>query len=276
MLIANPIYAVVFKYLLEDIEIARDLISTILGEKVTELQVKPQETLVQGETGEIKIFHLDFKAIIETKEGNQRTVLIELQKAKKSYDIMRFRKYLGENYTKEEIQRNELGELESSVIEIVTIYILGFKLEGVDVPVLKVSRKYQDAITQEEVSAENEFIQKLTHECYTIQIPRLQHKQRNQLEEVLEIFSHDYVTDNLHTLNFEKSSKNALVKKMLRRLSKAAASEKIRKTMDAEDALDRLINRETEAKLKEYEEKLQASEREKAALKEQLDEALKG
>lgn len=31
MLIANPIYDVVFKYLLEDIEIARGLLTAILG-----------------------------------------------------------------------------------------------------------------------------------------------------------------------------------------------------------------------------------------------------
>jgi hypothetical protein len=44
MIIANPIYDVVFKYLLEDIEIARDLLSTILGEEVVSLELKAQET----------------------------------------------------------------------------------------------------------------------------------------------------------------------------------------------------------------------------------------
>ena len=33
MIIANPIYDVVFKYLLEDADIARDLLSTILGRR---------------------------------------------------------------------------------------------------------------------------------------------------------------------------------------------------------------------------------------------------
>jgi hypothetical protein len=33
ILIANPIYDVVFKYLLEDIDIAKELLSTILGTK---------------------------------------------------------------------------------------------------------------------------------------------------------------------------------------------------------------------------------------------------
>lgn len=263
MNIANPIYDVVFKYLLEDLEIARELLSTILGANITWLQVKPQETLVQDDNGEIKIFHLDFKATIDLEGGKQKTVLIELQKAKKSYDILRFRKYLGENYAKEEVRKNEKGELESYSLEIVSIYILGFKLDGVNVPVLKVSRKFEDAITHEEVLANNEFIFNLTHESYTIQIPRLQNHQRNQLEEVLEIFSQDNVTDDLHILNFTKQAKNPLVKKMLRRLSKAAADEKIKKTMDAEDMIARLISREMAQKVKEYEEKLKESEAEK-------------
>jgi hypothetical protein len=262
MIIANPIYDVVFKYLLEDAEIARELLSTILGVNIIQLSVKPQETLVQDKTGEIKIFHLDFKAVIDLENGEQKTVLIELQKAKKSHDILRFRKYLGENYTKEEVKKNDKGVLISYALEIVTIYILGFELQGVDRPVLKVNRKYTDAITQEEVTANDDFINKLTHESYTIQIPRLRHDQRNKLEEVLEIFSQDYVTNDLHNIDFKKESNVSLVKKMVKRLSKAASNEKIKKTMEAEDMIDRLINREIEEKLKEFKEKLEQKEEE--------------
>jgi hypothetical protein len=270
MIIANPIYDVVFKYLLEDSEIAKELLSTILGATIIKLDVKPQETLISNETGEVKIFHLDFKALVEMADGEQRTVLIELQKAKKSYDILRFRKYLGVNYLKEEVRKNPKGELESYAIEIVTIYILGFKLEGVDLPVLKVSRKYTDAITKEEVIANNEFISKLTHESYTIQIPRLKHEQRNKLEEVLEIFNQDFVTDDLHNINFPKTSNDPLVKKMIKRLSKAAANEKIKRTMEAEDSIERMINRETEEKTKELNEVI--LQKDEALL--QKDEAL--
>ncbi|MEY4205136.1 MAG: hypothetical protein RL013_2840, partial [Bacteroidota bacterium] len=34
MIIANPLYDVVFKYLLEDIEIAKELLAAILGEDI--------------------------------------------------------------------------------------------------------------------------------------------------------------------------------------------------------------------------------------------------
>ena len=42
MIIANPFYDIVFKYLLEDVEITRELLSTILGEEVQSVEVKPQ------------------------------------------------------------------------------------------------------------------------------------------------------------------------------------------------------------------------------------------
>ena len=264
MLIANPIYDVVFKYLLDDAEIARGLLSAILGVEIVSLDVKPQETLVHDEDGEIKIFHLDFKAVINLAEGGQKTVLIELQKAKKSHDIIRFRKYLGDNYTKQEVRKNEKGEMESSAIEIVAIYILGFELKKVPVPALRVSRKYTDAITNEEIFvADDDFITKLTHESYTIQIPRLKHDQRNQLEEVLEIFSQDFITDDLHNFEFKKDTQNPLVKKMVKRLSRAAADEKIKRIMDAEDMIERLVNRESEGKLKDLSEKYEKKLEEK-------------
>jgi hypothetical protein len=217
MIIANPIYDVVFKYLLEDAEIARELLSTILGVNIVELHVKPQETIVNDETsGEIKIFRLDFKAI----------------------------------------------------------YILGFNLEGVNVPVLKVSRTYTDAITNEVVVANNEFITKLTHESYTIQVKRLKREQRNKLEEVLEVFSQDNVTKDLHNIEVASDSKNPLVKKIVKRLSKAASDEIIRRTMDAEDMIERLINREAKEQLKEqaeqYEEKLNQKDKEIEELKQML------
>ncbi|AEE51875.1 hypothetical protein [Haliscomenobacter hydrossis] len=43
MLVANPIYDVVFKFLLEDAKIAKLLLSSIIGEAIEELAFLPQE-----------------------------------------------------------------------------------------------------------------------------------------------------------------------------------------------------------------------------------------
>ena len=76
MIIANPIYDVVFKYLLEDTEIARELLSTILNENILYLEVKPQETATEVVSGNIRIIRFDFKATIELPNGDMKKVLI--------------------------------------------------------------------------------------------------------------------------------------------------------------------------------------------------------
>jgi len=125
MIIANPIYDVVFKYLLEDIEIARDLLSTILGEEVVSLELKAQETASEN-TWNIQILRLDFKAVIKKKDGSLFKVLIELQKSKQVFDVMRFRRYLGDNYRKEDQILDKDGLAVFRPLPIITIYFLGF------------------------------------------------------------------------------------------------------------------------------------------------------
>ena len=61
-------YDVVFKYLLEDIEIARELLSSILGEEITALELKPQEMAVENPIGTIGLLRFDFKAKILKSE----------------------------------------------------------------------------------------------------------------------------------------------------------------------------------------------------------------
>jgi len=43
MQIANPIYDVVFKYMMEDNAVAKIVVSSIIGEEVVTLEPKPQE-----------------------------------------------------------------------------------------------------------------------------------------------------------------------------------------------------------------------------------------
>ena len=87
MIIANPIYDVVFKYLMANLDIAGGVISTILNEEIAMLDFKAQESVHEGETG-FKVFHLDFIAKIRTPEGNYKNVLIELQKSNLPFNII--------------------------------------------------------------------------------------------------------------------------------------------------------------------------------------------
>jgi hypothetical protein len=245
MIIANPIYDVVFKYLLEDVEIARELLSTILGEEIQSLELKPQETATEKSGGGISILRFDFKAIIKNKSGESHKVLIELQKAKKAFDVMRFRRYLGDNYRKEDDVINDKGESEKRPLPIISIYFLGFPLDNIHAGVVKINREYRDVVTQEILEIKEDFVELLTHDSYLIQARKLPRQARTKLERILQVFSPIYQTTNdQHQLDFQGDTNDPLIKKMLDRLGRAIASEEIRDNMDLEDELDRIFDRE--------------------------------
>ena len=81
MQIANPIYDVVFKYLMDDGKIAKLFISGIIGEKITELEFSPQESVAELKQRTITVYRLDFNATIQTSTGYKK-FRIAIQKAK--------------------------------------------------------------------------------------------------------------------------------------------------------------------------------------------------
>jgi hypothetical protein len=249
VIIANPIYDAVFKYLMDDPEIARGLISTILGEEVVELTVQPQETTAENLAHGLTVFRLDFKATIRTAAGETKKVLIELQKAKHLFDVMRFRRYLGENYRREDqLGPGPDGRTLTAALPIVTIYILGFRLENVEAAVLEVGRTYRDAVTRRELHIREPFIEQLTHDCYAIQIPRLKVVMQTRLEKVLQVFSQEFATGDLHQLNFQGDGSDPLVQRLLDKLTRAVASEQVRRQMEVEDEIDHVFERELREK----------------------------
>ena len=244
MIIANPIYDVVFKYLLEDADIARDLLSTILGEEVVHLEFKPQETSTESSEG-IKILRLDFKAIIKKKDGTLFKVLIELQKSKQVFDVMRFRRYLGDNYRKEDQLVDEDGLAVFRPLPIITIYFLGFLLNNVPSGVIKVKRDYVDVVTEEILGVKDDFVELLTHDSYMIQVGRLPKESRGKLDRVMQIFSPMYQNKaDKHLIDFQGDIYDPLVLRMVERLSRAIGSDEYRDKMDVEDEVDRIFERE--------------------------------
>jgi hypothetical protein len=227
---------------MEDTEIARRLLSKITGEEIIEISVEPQEYAGRSDKFEVIILRLDFKATIKTKDGKRKKVLIELQKGKNSADIMRFRKYLGDNYRKEDT--SETDKKKKTALPIITIYFLGFRLANVITSIMKVNREYIDLITDKKIEAKEEFVEKLTHDSYIIQIPRLKKKVRNEIERVLKVFNQSYVTDgDKKTLEFsEKDFENdELLKLIVSRLRKAATEEELLRKIEIEEEVENTI-----------------------------------
>ncbi len=73
------------------------LLSAIIGREITALEFRPTERHIPlGE--QLLVVRMDFNARIRDEQGNEELVIMELQKAKLPTDIMRFRRYLGEQY----------------------------------------------------------------------------------------------------------------------------------------------------------------------------------
>ncbi len=207
MIIANPIYDVVFKRLMENEKIAKFFIGTLLDQTIETVEVKPQEYTYQGELDtpeglqaveermrkrfSIWVYRLDFIATIKTETGEYKKVLIEIQKAKNSIDLMRFRNYLAEQYKKEDKIDNE-----DVVLPITTIYILGFKLPEIETPCIKVERNYKDMINKVVLTQKSEFVEKLTHDSYVVQVERITGRYQTRLDKLLSVFEQKHFTDD--------------------------------------------------------------------------------
>jgi hypothetical protein len=234
MQIANPIYDIVFKYLLEDSKIARLILSTIIGEEIVNLTLRPQEQTVELKERNLTVFRVDFSAVIKTETG-QKLVLIEIQKAKFAGDIMRFRRYLGEQYrNRSNSYVDEINGKERAT-PIISIYFLGYPLEYAHAPLIKVNRQYIDITTGQEIKDREPFIESLTHDSFVIQIPRLRAKRQSELEQLLGIFDQSAALSNQHILNIKEEDFPEKYHPVIRRLQKAFGEESVRDIMDAED-----------------------------------------
>ena len=274
MKIANPIYDAVFKFMMDDQKVAKLLLSAIIGEEIIELSVQTTE-IPMPISASVTVFRMDFKAIIQQKDGLKKVVTIEIQKAKLATDIMRFRRYLGQQYIDKnnsillEIKKNKKGEeIEyRQPLPILSIYFLGHGLEHLkNIPVIKVNRIYWDVGLNQEIKAKEEFVESLTHDSIIIQIPYITGHQRTELEQLLQIFDQSQSEKKEpnsiynHLVNVQEQVIPEQYQAVLRRLLEAFASTEIREMMYAEDEVlneMRMHAREVEYLKEEIEDKKQ-------------------
>ena len=247
MRIANPMYDAVFKHLLEDPASAKLLVGAILGEEIESLEILPQEAAVQvGSAGEAStgtgftVLRVDFAATVRTAAGEHLRVLIEVQKARYSDDVMRFRRYLAAHYADQRntVTYTEGGRKRERPRRLTTIYFLGDPLPHTAATVLKVAREYLDAVTGERLDVREEFVEALTHDCYVVQVSRLPARRRNDLEKLLSVFDQDLrAADSRHALEVDAAAIPPRYAPVLRRLQIAAASPALRHSMLTEDEI---------------------------------------
>ena len=233
--VANPIYDIVFKYLMEDERIARTLLSALLKKNVVKIKMKPHEYTNIAREG-LSVFRIDFGATIQEDDGSTHLILIELQKTGVETETLRFRQYLGAQYANPD---NMLPDNDGTYgIPMMTVYLLGHKLGDIEEPVLYVHRQtfdYNDNLVTKGLP--DPFVDSLTHDSIIVQIPRLQGR-KNRLDKVLGIFDQSQQQpDDKHVLCIDESAyaNDAEMQRILQRLLAAAANAKMRHDMNVED-----------------------------------------
>ncbi|MDR0699788.1 MAG: hypothetical protein LBG28_11320 [Tannerella sp.] len=288
-IIANPIYDTVFKRLMENRRIAKFFISAILEQPIEDLQVLPQEFSYKldetkvpdrdrdngkekdGEKDNAQYFYaffrLDFMATIRDSKGNLRKILIELQKSWETLDVIRFRKYLGEQY-----KRVDIIDGKETVLPITTIYILGNNLAEIDCPCIKVGRTYTDMLNKKPINTKSKFIENLTHNSYVIQAGRITDvRYTTNLDKLLSIFEQRYFIkeDSVARKEYPYQPDDEDMTLITDLLYEIGADPKEQKQIEDEEEALRIINNVKDPLKRSLEEKEKTIEEQAKSLEEQ-------
>lgn len=241
---------------MENDRVAKFFIGTLLEQTIESIEIKPQEyTFVKDldmdnpeiqkfvkekirDQLSINMYRLDFIATIKTENGEFKKVLIEIQKARNKVDLMRFRNYLAENYKKEDLV-NQFKQ----VLPITTIYILGFKLPEIETACLKAERNYMDLIEQKIVHQKSEFVEKLTHDCYIVQVERITNRYQTKLDRLLSLFEQSNFLDDKRIIKeYKHDIENEEIRISTDILHHAVVDPKEKKLIEDEQEAWRSIN----------------------------------
>ena len=237
-LIANPIYDSVFKFLMADNRAAKIILSDLLQREVVEVEMKNSE-YAKKIGSDISVLRIDFGAKVKDSKGVVENVNIELQKAWLTTEIIRFRKYISQQYQSDDnrfiIQDKPKQE---KSLHMVNIYLLGHSIEHLDLPVTYVYPRLYDQYGQiiDKKVGNISFINELVHDMIIVQIPKISKKSvKSRLDNLLTLFDQEQRCQNAHQLSVDEKVYQGEHEVLLRRLMYAHASPEVGKEMDIED-----------------------------------------
>ena len=280
--VANPIYDSVFKYLMEDERIAKTMLSALLKKEVIHVTVRPHE-YSNTTRDTLSMFRIDFAATVREREGDgvrDRVVLIELQKTWLNTEMLRFRQYLGAQYSSKNNMQEDKEK--GSAYPMVAVYLLGHKVGNIKEPIVYVNHDVYDYNGDAVPKGKDEpFVESLTHDSIIVQIPRLRGNVNNRLERVLSVFDQTRIegdSQQVLTIDEDKYADDKEMLYVLHRLTAAAANSELRQDMNVEDEYYQAIeDRDTEIMqrdkmLKEREEMLSQQEQKLSQQKQKLSQ----
>ncbi|MBQ9262011.1 MAG: hypothetical protein IJ185_07925 [Prevotella sp.] len=198
MVVANPIYDTVFKFLMEDERIARTILSALLKMDIIRVELQP-DTIQRSLRDALSVCRLCFTARLD--DHNKKSCSISFLKTRHPHEII------------------SLFPLQQSDI---LIYLLGQKVENVKNPVVDIENCPIDNLKGKK--------------GIIIQIPRIQYVADNRQNMILSIFSQAYQHEQ-HVISISESnySSDIEVLRVLQRLQEIALNIDMRMDMNCED-----------------------------------------
>ena len=249
IIIPNPIYDVVFRYLMEDPDSAMIVVSTLINENIKKLHLEPithSEKKEKSSTtslqhpktpDDVSLFHLDFTATVLLPDGTEELIMIELQKASEPDDIIRFKRYVSRNFQKK--QEIEITDPVTQAIKkvnrpvrLIPVFILNFRIENeINDLLIKTNRIKTGVFKNMPLQKHNEFIDNLTFDILVIQLPNLQNINENDYQDdeyksklfaLLKLFDQkSRVKDNEHRLRLIRKFFPGFLERVIKRLQSA-------------------------------------------------------
>jgi hypothetical protein len=237
--IANPMYDVVFKFMMEDEEAAKSFLSAIIDEKIVELECLAQEDLVwiasrkKNEEKDLfsPICRYNFSAKIFVPDDEVKTVLIDLRKAKSTANVAQVQYYIGMSNFYPIRDFNCLADDRHRIL------LLEHDIHMKEYPILRIDHQLEDLLNHTILNVEprDEFLLSMYFRLWIVQLKQIKQR-RNGLETLLNImFDEKNCTRNRHILTVEENDFAPEYRSIANRLRIAGESQEIQTKMDEED-----------------------------------------
>ena len=281
MIIANPIFDSVFKYLLQNLESAQLLIELVTRQNI-ETIIPINKDFIKANRKKIhfndkylkevlKENRLDFACTIKNEKGEEKTIIIELQRTNLKTDLVRFRRYIGSHYLQSQAFNSKDQTEPLEPLEIQGIYFLGegdrYTKDHLATITLPVTFDFD---TNQPINKKSPFIQKLTHSIIVINIPALNNPkhQDSELFKILQIFNQENVVMNTKAqfIEIDEAQFPTKFRPLLQRLNADALDPDIALLLESEALVEESRNRE----IREYQKRQEKSQEQNKKLHESL------
>jgi len=249
MKLLNPLFDTVFKYLLEDLDIAKAIIEAVIKKEITELYPSPQESSsheIKIKYSTLAMIRQDFVAVIKSVKNDgsyeYEKVIIEVQKSPVTPEIARFRNYLSDKYRK----KSSIGD-KQCYLPIKTIYLLEDIFNPSLPAILGRRGVYYDEIENTIFKGDrDEIVELFNHDSWFIQTEKLPLEFKEELMYVLSVFAPQYrksKSDKYINIPdreiFEK--KHRILSLIYRRLEAATGNSEINQAVEIEMEYEKYI-----------------------------------